>query len=197
MNTLRLLILAAFCVIFLILLVQGENENEVSEADMELQGHNLREKRSFRSWGRRSRRHYRPSYRRRYHYRYGYCARYWGKRKYSILKSVLKEVDCLNNTNCQKSQVKIFGEIFKPPTPAPPMSPIPSPSSSPVMTVSPSSSQVVSSMPAVSPSSSQVVSSMPAVSPSSSQVVSSMPAVSPTPSSSSVIASQSIWTINI
>ncbi|CAH3156475.1 unnamed protein product, partial [Pocillopora meandrina] len=167
---------AAFCVIFLILLVQGENENEVSETDMELQGHNLREKRSVGWWGRRSRRHYRPSYRRRY--RYGYCARYWGKRKYYILKSVLKEVDCLNNTNCQESQVKIFGEIFKPPTPAPPMSPIPSPSSSPVMTVSPSSSQVVSSMPAVSLS--------------SSQVVSSMPAVSPTPSSSSVMVSQTV-----
>ena len=42
-------------------------------------GHSLREKRSFGSWGRRSRRHYRPSYRRRYHYRHGYCARYWGK----------------------------------------------------------------------------------------------------------------------
>nr|XP_058953189.1 glycoprotein gp100-like isoform X2 [Pocillopora verrucosa] len=159
MNTCRLLILAAICVIFLVLFVQGKNENEVSESDVELQGHNLREKRSYRFYSRR-------------------CLLTYLKKKKWLLKRVLKEVDCLDNKKCRFYQKKLFGEIFKPPTPAPPMSPIPSPSSSPVMTVSPSSSQVVSSMPAVSPS--------------SSQVVSSMPAVSPTPSSSSVMVSQTV-----
>ncbi|XP_022793607.1 uncharacterized protein LOC111332517 isoform X2 [Stylophora pistillata] len=133
MNACKLLVLAAFCVIFLVLFVQAENENEISETDMELQGHNLREKRSFRKF---------PVFR---------C---WLISKFRLkvqLQRVLREVDCQDNKQCQVAQTLLFGKIFKPPTPVPPMGPTPSPSSSPVMSETPSSSHAVSSMPAVSP----------------------------------------------
>ncbi|XP_022793606.1 uncharacterized protein LOC111332517 isoform X1 [Stylophora pistillata] len=189
MNACKLLVLAAFCVIFLVLFVQGENENEISDTDVELQDHNLREKRSTwrrrrytprtrRFLTRRFSRYRRPSYRYRYRPRPRYCPSYK-----TLLRIVLKNVDCLNNKICRSKQQLVFG------------TPTPSPSSSPVMSSTPSSSQVASSMPAVSPtpSSSPVMS----VTPTHSQVVSSMPAVSATPSSSSAMVSQTVCQVNI
>ncbi|XP_022785997.1 uncharacterized protein LOC111326297 [Stylophora pistillata] len=180
---------AAFCVIFLVLFVQGENENEISDTDVELQEHNLREKRS--TWWRRRHtprsrrfltrrfsRYRRPSYRYRYRPRPRYCPSYK-----ILLRIVLKNVDCLNNTKCRSKQKLLFG------------TPTPSPSSSPVMSLTPSSSQVASTIPAVSPA----LSTSPAMSvtPSHSQVVSSMPAVSASPSSGSAMVSQTVSQVNI
>ncbi|CAH3156476.1 unnamed protein product, partial [Pocillopora meandrina] len=142
---------AAICVIFLVLFVQGKNENEVSESDVELQGHNLREKRSYWLYSRSSPKLHQTAQHptkgglrhrlliERYLKQLSVLFFSSVKKKKWLLKRVLKEVDCLNNKKCRFYQKKLFGN------------PTPSPSSSPVMSVTPSSSQVVSSMPVVSP----------------------------------------------